>query len=168
MGLKILEETLLTLTAVDATPLDGTTAGRTYLAPDRVKTYSVALDQGTDAVEIIADAAGSDGNTALFNLYGYGKPSPTKREIGPALKIFDAVTATLGTAIAGSSRLFVEHFTGLDLHTKTIGLYDNALGGNSIAKMAFDTRGLAFLYFEPQTFTTLTDIKFHIRMLQQF
>jgi hypothetical protein len=169
MGLRIRQEQILTLTAVDATPLDGSTASRTYLRADMVKAYAVRLDQETDAVEIIVDCAGSDGNTALFNIYGYGEPgNPSTPEIGPALKIFDAVTATLGTAVAGASRLFVEHFTGTDKHTKTVGLYDNALGGNSIAKMAFDTRGLRFLYFEPETFTTLTDIRFHIRELQQF
>ena len=169
MGLNILTETILTLTAVDATPLDGSSANRTYLPADMVTTYAVLLEQGTDAVEIIADCAGSDGNTAVFNLYGYGKPAGAdKPYIGPALKLYDGVTATLGTAVAGTSRLFVEHFTGTDKHTKTVGLYDSALGSNSIAKMALDTRGLWALYFEPETFTTLTDIRFHIRMLQQF
>ena len=170
MGLRTITERILTLNAVDATPLDGSSANRTYLRADRVAEYTVALGQTVDAVEIFADCAGSDGNTALFNLYGYPfagvKPNPLRPEIGPALKIFDAVTATLGTAVAGTSRLFVEHFTGTDLHTKTIGLFDNALGGNSIAKMALDTRGLWALYFEPETFTTLTDIRFHIRTLE--
>jgi hypothetical protein len=170
MGLRFIEEKILLLTAVDATPLDGSTAGRTYLRGDAVSAYLVGLGQTVDAVEIFADCAGSDGNTAVFNILGYpfaGKePNPLKPEIGPALKIYDAVTVTLGTAVAGTGRLFVEHFTGTDKHTKTIGLYDNALGGNSIAKMAFDTRGLAALYFEPITFTTLTDIKFHIRTLE--
>ncbi len=167
MGLRIITEKILLLDAVDATPLDGSTGGRTYLRADRAAGYSVGLDQMVDAVEIFADCAGSDGNTALFNLYGYPQPSDnSKPEIGPALKIFDAVTLTLGTAVAGTGRLFAEHFTGTDKHTKTIGLYDNALGGNSIAKMAFDTRGLRYLYFEPETFTTLTDIRFHVRTLE--
>lgn len=170
MGLRLITEKILTLTAVDATPLDGSSADRTYLRADAVSTYLVGLGQTVDAVEIFVDCAGSDGNTALFNIYGYPFagviPNPQTPELGPALKIFDNVTATLGTAVAGTGRLFVEHFTGIDLHTKTIGLYDNALGGNSIAKIAFDTRALGALYFEPQTFTTLTDIKFHIRTLE--
>ncbi len=113
MGLRFITEKILTLTAVDATPLDGSTGGRTYLRGDAVSTYLVGLGQTVDAVEIFADCAGSDGNTALFNIYGYPfagvEPNPSRPEIGPALKIFDAVTATLGTAVAGTSRLFVEH-----------------------------------------------------------
>ena len=169
MGIRHAIEKTLTLTAVDATPLDGSTGGRTYLRADRIKGYTVILGQTVDAVEIFADCAGSDGNTALFNLYGYpfaGDPNPSFPELGPALKIYDAVTATLGTAVAGTSRLFVEHFIGTDKHTITVGVYDSALGGNSIAKLALDTRGLWALYFEPVTFTTLTDIRFHIRELQ--
>lgn len=170
MGLRFITEKILTLIAVDATPLDGSTGGRTYLRGDAVADYLVGLGQTVDAVEIFADCAGSDGNTAVFNIYGYPyagvNPDPLKPYLGPALKIFDAVTATLGTAVAGSSRLFAEHFAGTDKHTKTIGLYDNALGGNSIAKMAFDTRALGALYIEPITFTTLTDIRFHIRTLE--
>ena len=170
MGLRQIEEKILLLTAVDGTPLDGSSANRTYLRADRLDAYTVPLGQTVDAVEIFVDCAGSDGNTALFNLYGYpfagNPPNPLKPEIGPALKIYDNVTVTLGTAVAGTSRLFVEHFTGTDLHTKTVGLYDNALGGNGIDKMCFDTRGLWALYFEPQTFATLTDIRFHIRTLE--
>jgi hypothetical protein len=169
MGIRQVQERLLTLTAVDATPIDGSTALRTYQNAHKVGTYYVGLNQDTDAVEIIADATGSDGNTAVFNLLGYGVPgTASKPETGPANRIFNAVTATLGTAVAATGRLFVEHFTGSDLHTKTIGLYDSALGGNGIAKICFDTRGLSGLYFEPVTFTTLTDLTFHIRELQEY
>jgi hypothetical protein len=170
MSMEFLQERLLKLAAVDATPLDGSTATRTYQNADKVKTYFFGLQQGVDAVEITVDGTGSDGNTGVFNMYGYGVASPNKLlpEIAAAQRIFIAVTLTLGTAVAAANRLWAEHFTGTDLHTKTIGLYDNALAGNGIAKIALDTRGLTGLYIEPITFTTLTALCFHIRELIQY
>lgn len=169
MGIRQKQEQLLALAAVDATPIDGSTANRTYQNAHKVSTYVVALNQDTDAVEITMDGTGSDGHTAVFNILGYGKAgNASYPEVGAAQRIFNAVTATLGTAVAATGRLWAEHFTGTDLHTKTIGLYDNALGGNGIAKICFDTRGLSHLYLEPITFTSLTAITFHIRELQEY
>jgi len=156
MATIIRKDRVLTLTAVDATPLDGSTAGRTYQASDRPEKYSVALDEETDAVTIKMDGTGADGNSAVFNIFGYGKDSPAER-------IYHTVTGTLGTAVAGTGRLFAEVFAGTTTHTKTIGITDSVAAGNSVAKIAFDTTGVRFLVFEPITFTTLTAITFHIR-----
>lgn len=169
MSMEFLQERLLKLTAVDATPLDGSTGGRTYKNADKLKTYFFGLQQGVDAVEITVDGTGSDGNTGVFNMYGYGVAgNRLAPEMGAAQRIFLAVTLTLGTAVAAANRLWAEHFEGTDLHTKTVGLYDNALAGNGIAKIALDTRGLTGLYIEPITFTTLTALCFHIRELKQY
>ena len=169
MSMEFLQERLLKLTAVDATPLDGSTALRTYQNAHKVKAYFVGLQQGVDAVEITVDGTGSDGDTGVFNMYGYGIPGDRLNpEIGAAQRIFLTVTLTLGTAVAAANRLWAEHFTGTDLHTKTIGLYDNALAGNGIAKIALDTRGMTGLYIEPITFSTLTALCFHIRELKQY
>ncbi len=148
---------VLTLTAVDGTPLDGSTAGRTYKASDRLALYTVALDEETDAVTITMDGTGADGNSAVFSIFGYGKN-------GSAERIYHTVTGTLGTAVApGTGRLWAEVFSGTDVHTKTVGITDSLAAGNSMAKIAFDTTGLRFLYFEPKTFNTLSAIAFHIR-----
>lgn len=146
----------LTLTAVDATPLDGTTAGRTFQAKDRSQAYSLRLDEETDCVTITMDGTGADGNSAVFNIFGYG-------EDGPRERIYHTVTATLGTAKAGTGRCFAEIFSGTSTHVKTVGITDSVVAGNSVAKIAFDTTGLRYLYFEPITFTTLTAITFQVR-----
>jgi len=158
----------LTFTAVDAVPLDGSTTGRTYQAKDRLVHEAVIraaqnispcvrLDEETDSVTITIDGTGRDGNTAVFNIYGYG-------EDGPAERIYHTVTCTLGTAIASSTgRLYAEEIAGTDVHTGVIGIQDRELNSNSMAKVTFDTRGLRYLYFEPTTFTTLTALTFHIR-----
>ncbi len=146
----------LTFAAVDATPLDGSTSGRTYQASDRLASACIPLDEETDYVTITIDGTGADGNTAVFNIYGYG-------EDGPAERIYHTVTCTLGTAVAGTSRLYAEEIAGTDVHTGTIGIQDRELNSNSMAKVTFETRGLRYLYFEPTTFTTLTALTFHIR-----
>lgn len=157
----------LTFTAYDAVPLDGSTTGRTYQAKDRlvheavIRTAQsispcVRLDEETDYVTITIDGTGADGNSAIFNIYGYG-------ENGPAERIYHTVTATLGTAVAGTGRLFAEEIAGTDVHTGTIGIQDRELNSNSMAKVTFATRGLRYLYFEPESFTTLTALTFHIR-----
>ena len=146
----------LSFTAVDSTPLDGTTSGRTYQSGDRLASACIPLDQETDAVTIIMDGTGSDGHLAIFNIYGYGLN-------GPAERIYHTVTATLGTAIAGTGKLYAEQFSGTDVHTSTIGIKDSGAAGNTVAKVSFDTSGLRYLYFEPETFTNLTAITFHVR-----
>lgn len=167
MATIIRKTKVLTFTAVDAVPLDGSTTGRTYQAKDRevhaavIRTAQsvtpyITLDEETDSVTISIDGTGADGNTAVFTIYGYG-------ENGPAERIYHTVTATLGTAVAGSGRLFAEEIAGTDVHTGTIGIQDRELNSNSMAKVTFETRGLAYLYFEPKTFTTLTALTFHIR-----
>ena len=149
-------------TAVDATPLNGTTAGRTYQPTDRLATACVPLDEETDAVIITMSGTGSDGNSCVFHLYGYGLDN-LENGIGggPAEAIYNTVTATLGTGVAGTGQLYVDTISGTDLHTSTIGVYDS--GNNRVCKMAFDCQGLKYLYFEPITFTTLTKVKFIIR-----
>ncbi|KKM01002.1 hypothetical protein LCGC14_1798770 [marine sediment metagenome] len=167
MATIIRKTKVLTFTAVDAVPLDGSTTDRTYQAKDRevhaavIRTAQsvtpyITLDEETDAVTIVIDGTGADGNTAVFSIYGYG-------EDGPAERIYHTVTATLGTAVAGSSRKWAEVFSGTSTHTKTIGITDSVAAGNSMAKISFDTTGLRYLYFEPKTFTTLTTIAFHVR-----
>lgn len=148
----------LSFSTTDATLLDGTTAGQTYQPGDRLKTACVRLDEETDAVIITISGTGSDGNTVKFNLYGYGEDSPAER-------IYEAVTATLGTAVAGTGQLYADTILGTDCHTSTIGIYDS--GDNAVCKMKFDTQGLRYLYFEPETFTTLTAVKFLVREVGQ-
>ena len=150
----------LAFAAVDATPLDGTTAGRTYQGVDRLDSASYKLPEDTDAVVITMSGTGSANNTCAFNLYGYGFGPES-----PAERIFDTVTATLGTAVAGTSQLFVDTFAGTDKHTQTVGIFDSA--DNTVCKLLIDTSGLEYLYFEPVTFTTLTAVKFFIREVGQ-
>lgn len=167
MATIIRKTKVLTFTKVDANPLDGSTTGRTYQAVDRevhaatIRTAQsvtpyITLDEETDAVTISIDGTGADGNTAVFNIYGYG-------EDGPAERIYHTVTCTLGTAVAGTGKLYAEQISGTDVHSSTIGIKDSGAAGNTVAKISFDTSGLRYLYFEPTTFTTLTAITFHIR-----
>jgi len=154
MATIIRQERALSFAAVDATPLDGTTSGRTFQPGDRLESACIPLDEETDAVTITMDGTGSDGNTAVFNIYGYGLN-------GPAERIYHTVTATLGTGVAGTGKLYVDTISGTDTHTSTIGIKDS--GSNTVAKVSFDTSGMRYLYFEPTTFTTLTAITFHVR-----
>lgn len=148
--------TFTTTATADGTVLDGSAAGLTYQAKDRLASACVRLDEETDSVTITIDGTGADGNTAAFNIYGYG-------ENGPAERIYHTVTATLGTAVAGTGKCYAEEIAGTDVHTGVIGIQDRELNSNSMAKFTFDTRGLRYLYFEPITFTTLTAMTFHIR-----
>lgn len=146
----------LTLAAVDATPLDGSTSGRTYLSTDRLALYTVNLLKETDAVEIIGYSTGSDtaDDTALINIFGYSKN-------GPAVKAYDACTFTLGTAVAPDSGLYAGVASGTDLHVTTVGVADSV--DNGIVKITFDTVGLRYLYFEPETFTGITNFIIQVR-----
>lgn len=161
MATIIRKDRVFTLT-VDGTPLDGTTAGLTYQASDRLITptaatgYCLPLDEETDAVTITMDGLGANGDYAVFNIYGYGLN-------GPAERMYHTVTGTLGTAVAGTSKKWAEQFSGTAVHTKTIGITDSGAGGNTMAKISFDTTGLRFLYFEATNFSTLTAITFHVR-----
>lgn len=156
MATVIRDEMLLTLSAVNATPLDGSTTGRTYQVADRTKGQYVVLSEAADAVVVTMDGAGADGNSAVFTAWGYSRN-------GSAERIYHTVTATLGTAVAGTGRTWAEVFSGTDTHVTTIGVKDSAGAGNSMAKFALDTTGLRYLMFEPITFTGLTAITFHIR-----
>lgn len=158
MSTIIRQAKILPITAVDATPLDGTTAGRTYQSGSFVTTYAVPLDAETDAVIISISGTGSDGNTVAFHIYGAGIGSPIER-------IYHTVTATLGTGVAGTGQLFADTISGTDVHTSTVGVYDS--GNNTVCKIKFDTQGLRCLYFEPITFTTLTAVKFIVREVGQ-
>ncbi|HEB29187.1 MAG TPA: hypothetical protein ENI05_15785 [Porticoccus sp.] len=146
----------LTLSAVDATPLDGTSASRTFLASDRLDIYTIFLTEGADAVEVIGYSTGSDtaDDTALINIYGYSRT-------GPAFKILDATTFTLGTAVAPDSGLYAGVASGTDLHSTTVGTADSI--DNGIVKVSFDTVGLKYLYFEPETFTGITNFIIQVR-----
>lgn len=148
----------LSFADVNATPLDGTTSGRTFQPGDRLRLESacIPVEQSTDAVTIIIDGTGSDGNSVVFNIYGYGLN-------GPAERIYHTVTATLGKAVAGTGKLYADHISGTDVHTSTIGIKDSGANGDTVAKVSFDTSGLRYLYFEPITFTGLTAITFRVR-----
>lgn len=146
----------LTLAAVDATPLDGTTSGRQFIAADRVTTYSLSIDDRTDIVEVIGYSTGSHtaNDTALINIYGYGKN-------GPALRVYDAATFTLGTAVEATPGLYADTISGTNYHPVTVNIEDS--GNNTIAKMYIDTTGLRWLYFEPETFTGITNFIIQVR-----
>jgi len=149
-------ERTVTMTAVDSTPLDGSSTSRTYQAADRTVAYCVVLAEETDYVVVTAVGTGSDNNSAVFTLWGYGVD-------GDAERIYHTVTATLGTAVAGSGKLYVDYFNGTDTHTTTIAVKDSGSNGNTRAKFYLETAGLRHLMFEPTTFTTLTAITFHVR-----
>jgi hypothetical protein len=152
----IVEDQTLTITAVDGTILDGTTSGRTYMAADRVALYSVPIDDRTDWVEIHLYSTGSDtaDDTAKINIYGYGKN-------GPAMRIYEATTFTLGTAVSPGSGLYADTISGTDKHTETVEVADS--GDNTVCKLKIDTAGLRWLYFEPETFTGITNVIIKIR-----
>lgn len=156
MSTVIRPEMLLTLTAVDSTPLDGSTSGRTYQATDRTTGQYVVLSEEADAIVITMDGTGSDGNSAVFTIWGYSRN-------GPAERIYHTVTGTLGTATAATGRTFADQFSGTDTHITTVAVKDSGADGNTIAKLALDPIGYRFLMFEPITFTGLTAITFHVR-----
>lgn len=143
-----------TLSAVDATPLDGTTSGQTYMSTDRVTNkdtgYVFLLDERTDAVEIMVYATNAqsvtDGDSVLLNIYTFS-------DNGPSLATYDACTFTFGTAVAPGSGLFADTAVGTDLHDKTVEVTDS--GSNRIVRVWFDNVG-RHLYIEPETFTGVT------------
>lgn len=152
----IVEDQTLTLSAVDATILDGSTSLRTYMASDRVADYSVQIDERTDWVEVhlysnIDDTAG---DSAKINIYGYGKD-------GPAMRIYEAVTFTLGTAVAPGAGLYADTISGTDKHTETVEVADS--GDNTVCRLKIDTAGLDKLYFEPETFTGISNVIIKVR-----
>ena len=126
------------------------------MASDRVSTYSVHIDDRADWVEVHLYSTGSDtaDDTALINIYGYGKD-------GPAMRIYEATTFTLGTAVAPGTGLYADTISGTDLHTETVEVSDS--GNNTICKLKIDAAGLQWLYFEPETFTGITNVIIKIR-----
>lgn len=152
----IVEDQTLTISAVDATILDGTTSNRTYMAGDRVSTYSVHIDPRTDWVEVHLYSTGGHtaDDTALINIYGYGKN-------GPAMRIYEAATFTLGTAVSPGPGLYADTISGTDKHTETVEVADSA--DNTVCKLKIDTAGLQWLYFEPETFTGITNVIIKVR-----
>ena len=158
MATLVKYEKALAFAAVDATPLDGTTATRTYQRGDRNTSQCLLLEEGTDAVIVYISGTGSANNTMVFNLYGYGLD-------GDAERIYIAATATLGSGVASATELYADTIVGTDLHTSTIGIYDS--GNNAICKFKLDTQGLNWLKFEPITFTTMTACTFHVREVGQ-
>ncbi len=140
--------------AVDATPLDGATAGRTFQATDRNNDQCITLTGNTDAINVIAWAEGADGDSAIFNVYLYG---PT----GAAQRVFHTVTATLGTATQSLSAKYVESFVGTDTHAPGVGISDS--GTNTVCSFRLDVEGAQWVKFEPVTFTALTRITFEVR-----
>ncbi len=157
MATIIRKTRVLTLTAVDATPLDGSTASRTYQAADRTAAYCVTIEEEYDSVVITAYGTGADGNSAVFTIWGYSLN-------GDAERLYHTVTATLGTAVAGTSKLYVEQFSGTDTHSSSpIWVRDSGSAGNTRARIYIKTTGLRYLMFEPITFTTLTVLTFDVR-----
>ena len=155
MGTHIQKDRTLTFTEADATPLDGTTTGRTFQADDRVATQSLIMSERCDKVAIDANLTGTDGNTVDFKIYGYSAD-------GPAKLIYSG-TATAGTAISGTDKLYADTFTA-----QTAGIWPEAItivdsAANRVASLVFDTRGVKYLVIEPGTFTTATSITFRIR-----
>jgi uncharacterized protein (UPF0333 family) len=155
-GTWVRADDTLTIAAVDATLLDGTTSGQTFMASDRLTTYSVLLDEFTDAVEIHFYSTGSDtaNDTAKVNIYGYSAD-------GPAVRIYEATTVTLGTAVSPDEGLYADAISGTDKHITTVNVKDEA--ANTVAKMTIDTVGLKYLYFEPETFTGITNLIVKVR-----
>jgi len=98
---------------------------------------------------------GSDGNSAVFKIWGYAAD-------GPAKLIYSG-TGTLGTAVAGTSKLFADTFTESETHVTSTTVVDSA--ANRVASIYFDAVGYAFLVFEAITFTTLTAVEFHVHEL---
>ncbi len=152
----IVEDQSLTITAVDSTILDGTTSGRTYMATDRVATYSVLIDERTDwvVVHLYSTGGDTDGDSAKINIYGYGKD-------GPAMRVYEATTFTLGTAVAPDSGLYADIISGTDKHSGTIDVNDS--NDNTVCKLKIETVGLQWLYFEPETFTGITNVIIQVR-----
>lgn len=153
---NIYEPRAITITAVDSTPLDGSTSGRTYQPKDRTAEYSYTLRSGCDGVIITAYGTGSENDTAVFNIWGY----PLN---GPAQLIYGSVTATLGSAVADSGKLYVDTFSGTDVHISPSGVTVADVGNNRVAKISFDTMGYQYLMFECTTFTSLTNITFVVQ-----
>jgi hypothetical protein len=138
-----------------ATLLDGTTAGQTYKAVDLPRTQRYLINASTtDGITINAYGTGSDSNTCVFNIWGY----PIN---GPARPIYTSVTATLGTAVAGATELYVESFSGTDEHLGGSGVIVSNTT-NKVATITFDTIGLKYIVFECTTFTTLTAMYFEV------
>ena len=152
----IVTDDTLTLSAVDATPLDGTTANRTFKPTDRLSLYSVRLDERTDKVEVHFYSTGSDtaGDTAAINIYGYGAD-------GPAMRVYDATTVTLGTAVSPDGGLYADGISGTDKHVTTVSVKDE--NADTVAKMTIQTHGIRWLYFEPETFTGISNMIVKIR-----
>ncbi len=151
-------EGTLTLDAVDPTPLDGSTAGRTFLAADRVAAFVSDLNTRTDAVDIYFYVTGAQGgaeaDSVLLNIYGFIKS-------GPTFPIFLNTTITLGTATSPGSGKFADTAAGTDLHLSVVAVIDS--GGNRIVRVSLDTRGLDGLYIEPVTFTGVTGVVVVVR-----
>ena len=147
----------VTLSAA-VTVLDGTTTGYTYQFSDKPTVGVIELEQDTDAVIITISGTGSANNACVFNMLGYGVDTPAER-------IYTTVTATLGTAVAGTSQLYADTILGTDYNTQTVGIYDS--GNNAVCKMVIDTSGIKYLLFELVSFTTMTAVKFHVREVGQ-
>ena len=147
----ILKEDTLTLAAVDATPLDGSTADRTYLPADRDPNFLIPLSTRTDAVDLYVYStsaqSGADGNSVILNIYGYG-------DAGPTVPIYVTTTFTLGTATSPGTGKYADTVSGTDVYTKTVGIADS--GNNRLGIVTIETTGLSGLYVEPNTFTGVT------------
>ncbi len=152
------KEKVLLLSAVDATPLDGSTASRTYMSSDRVAGYTIPLKDRCDAVDLYVYATSAQAVTAddlvVLNIYGYGSG-------GPTMPVYDACTFTFGTAVATGTGLYADTASGTPLHTLPVIVTDSA--NNRIVKVTFDTTGFEGLYIEPETFTGVTACNVVIR-----
>ena len=155
MSTTISKEEILSVTAA-VVPLDGYSTDRTFQYTDRRVENCIQIGSECDSVEITISGTGSRANSCGFNIYGYVNA-------GPALRILKSGTATLGRAIAGEGQLFAGSIDGKECHTEDVGIHDS--GGDSIAKMVFDTQGHKYLYFELVSLTKMTAVKFRVRKM---
>ena len=137
----------------DDTPLDGTTAGLTYMFEDMPEIPNIIEIQNTEgAVEVIFTGTDAADETCAFKLYAY-------REGGPAKLAFDGIV-TLGTAVAPNSELYGDTITGTAYWPTTIAIVDSAV--NRIASLWLDFSGYKYLYVEVLPTTgTVTSITAH-------
>lgn len=134
----------------DDTVLDGSTAGYTYdwhdkpsaakeLGPE-YNACEIIFPCGQDFLDDTNAMIATDGNNFAFSLWGYA-------ERGPA-EFLCEVSGTVGTArIEDSTSVLYTDTLTIDSqgHLKTISVAD-AGGNNRVAKLAFDTCGLKYLY----------------------
>jgi len=154
----------LTISAVDATPMDGKTDGRLYTDYNDDHVINIGKGGGFaanfDNASIIGSGAGVPDAAAVFNMFGV--PDDFSDDQKSPAEFIGQVTFTLGTAVAGPGQRFFDSIAITDEHHPlTIGFED--VGNNRICRIVLDDIGYGKLIFEPITFTGLSDISFIVR-----